>query len=490
MYNDEPTLLDRLDRGSLIQEVGDAIASCTPPQVFGVHGDWGLGKTSFLHQVQLYLTDDCPQQSDEARKAAKREATDRAVELGKYKGTIRAVWFDAWRYQNEDAPVVALLQEMRTQLSLFGKVRRSVSRRSEVLTRGALLSIEELTKRIGFQYSKFRQAENEWKATNLASELPSYRIREHLREAIGQLLPGKPGSNKHRRLAVFIDDVDRCEPEIAYRLLEGLKIYLTLDNCVFILGMNQKVVESAIGYRMAAFGPGLTPSDIERAVESAMSRGTEVPRSSARTDDTVGELGRTRAAAYMEKLCQNVWRLPAIRDPGQVLHDLLKTTVTDEAVREWIRQAVKAPPCLPPNPRRLKGLANLIGRLSSRLPKPKDVPREELGVREAQLLVIVAYIYQFHHDIYIRWEADTNLYKQVYDRCRGSDLELPFLTSLVLPKRGIDTDPTMPLQELGLESTYPDPTATNVFWIQPLILYLGSEVNPREFERYLNSEST
>ena len=64
MHNDEPALLDTLERGSLIEEVGEAIARCTPPQVFGVHGDWGLGKTSFLHQVQWYLTGDCPQQPE------------------------------------------------------------------------------------------------------------------------------------------------------------------------------------------------------------------------------------------------------------------------------------------------------------------------------------------------------------------------------------------------------------------------------------------
>ena len=64
MHNDEPALLDTLERGTLIEEVGNAIARCTPPQVFGVHGDWGLGKTSFLHQVQWYLTGRCPQQPE------------------------------------------------------------------------------------------------------------------------------------------------------------------------------------------------------------------------------------------------------------------------------------------------------------------------------------------------------------------------------------------------------------------------------------------
>ena len=44
LHNDEPTLLDALDRETLIQEVGEAVATCNPPQVFGVHGDWGSAR--------------------------------------------------------------------------------------------------------------------------------------------------------------------------------------------------------------------------------------------------------------------------------------------------------------------------------------------------------------------------------------------------------------------------------------------------------------
>ena len=116
--------------------------------------------------------------------------------------------------------------------------------------RSALFSMEEVTKKIGFQYSKYRQVNREWETENLATALPSYTLREHLRDAIKKLLPRQRRGNLPSRLAVFIDDVDRCDPEAAYRLLEGLKIYLTLDNCVFVLGMNQEVVEMAISSRM------------------------------------------------------------------------------------------------------------------------------------------------------------------------------------------------------------------------------------------------
>ena len=469
MHNDEPALLDTLERGSLIEEVGEAIARCTPPQVFGVHGDWGLGKTSFLHQVQWYLAGECPQQPESITEDMKsRAGVDKAEggasaqRSGAHREVIQAVWFDAWRYQNEAAPVVALLHEMRAQLSWQSRAAGSVSRAAEVLTRGALLSMEGLTKQIGFQYSKFREANRDWENENLAAKLPSHTLREHLREVIRQLL--QEGDDEDaRRLVVFIDDVDRCEPEAAYRLLEGLKIYLTLDNCVFVLGMNQKAIEEAIAQRMKA-----------GADENTM----------------------MRAAAYMEKLCQNVWRLPAVREPEQALCELLEQTIEDEAVRGYIRQGLGvpvpgegAPPstyqCVPPNPRRLKGLANLIGRLSSRLPDWEAGLGEDEMILEARLLVIVAYVYQFHHDLYIRWEANLDLYNVIRDWCR-SGKDLPFENSLKLPLALADASSTESQPSAKFGTTYPDPAQSGVFWIQPLILHLGIEMAPQRFERYLH----
>ena len=285
----------------MIEEVGEAIANCTPPQVFGVHGDWGLGKTSFLHQVQWYLTGDCPQQPEAAAEEANGELPG-----GKHAGTVEAVWFDAWRYQNENSPVVALLQEMRAQLSWKKQTASSMRRSAEIAVRGALLSMEDLTKKIGFQYSKIQQANREWESENLASALPSHTLRGLLQSAISQLLPKKSQNGVQPRLAVFIDDVDRCEPEAAYRLLEGLKIYLTLDNCVFVLGMNQKAVEEAIKKRMGT-------EDEEPSVRAAEHSAQAAERTARSAKHSA------RAAAYMEKLCQNVWHLPAIREPEEAL---------------------------------------------------------------------------------------------------------------------------------------------------------------------------
>ncbi len=435
LHNDEPTLRDRLGRDALIKEVGEAIATCMPPQVFGVHGDWGLGKTSFLQQVRWYLTGDNPQKLD----------TINAPRKSAYGDRIQPVWFDAWRYHAEAVPVVALLQEIRAQLSSKALKGLAAKRLGEIAVKGALLGLDELTKKIGFQYAKFQQASRQWDAENLAATLPSETLRLNLQETIQLLLPGTDetapdGRGGKSRLVVFVDDLDRCEPEAAYRLLEGLKVYLTLNNCVFVLGLNQKAVEGAIASRLAG---GL-------------------PDENARQDAQV------RAASYLEKICQNVWHLPTVEAPGRLLCEFIRDG--DNSVEayqvSWLRQVVGDGPCLPPNPRKLKGLANLVVRLCSRL--PSGLKDDAAGRNEMWKLLIVAYVHQFHHELYVRWQANPDVFRYIVRWCRGDWAELDILGGLKLPKE-LD-EPADSEEARGVErDTFPDPTTADVFWIQDIV---------------------
>ena len=456
MHNDEPTLGDRLLRKALIEEVGEAIATCEPPQVFGVHGDWGLGKTSFLHQVRFYLT------GDEAPLRAPKDAPRRS----KPSGHIQTVWFDAWRYHAEAVPVVALLQEMRAQM-LDKALRKSAAMRlGDVAVKGALLGLDELTKKIGFQSAKFRQAGREWDAENLAATLPSDSLRQNLQKTIGLLLPDTDEGTADdqggaSRLVVFVDDLDRCEPEAAYRLLEGLKVYLTLNNCVFVLGLNQRAVEGAIASRLAA---GLT-------------------------DENAKQDAQVRAASYLEKICQNVWHLPIVQAPGGVLCGFIAEggSVAPHLIW-WLRLVVENRPCLPPNPRKLKGLANLVTRLCSRLPDDLTESEEDRGRIEMRKLLLVAYVHQFHHGIYVRWQANPSLYHAIERWCRHQARD-DVLRGLVLPAEIEDESVAVPEPgELGL-STFPDPTAANVFWVASIVRDLPEQAPPDAFARYFETKT-
>ncbi len=455
MHNDEPTLRDRLRRDALIKEVGEAIATCKPPQVFGIHGDWGLGKTSFLHQVRYHLTGDNPQAFD----------TINAPSRSKSGGRIQTVWFDAWRYHAEAVPVVALLQEMRAQMSAAALRASAAKRLGEVAVKGVLLGLDEVTKKIGFQYAKFQRASREWDAENLAATLPSEVLRRNLQETIRLLLPNgevdasadDPGNPS--RLVVFVDDLDRCEPEAAYRLLEGLKVYLTLNNCVFVLGLNQRAVEGAIASRLAA----------------------------GQTDEDAKQDAQVRAASYLEKICQNVWHLPIVQAPGQVLCDFLAEGGVAPHHVSWLRQVVEKRQCLPPNPRKLKGLANLVARLCSRLPGDLDNGKGE-GRIEMRRLLLVAYVHQFHHHLYVRWQASPSIFHAIEKWCRHQAWE-DVLKVLVLPAEpGEESVVAGEPVELGL-STFPDPTAANVFWVASVVRDLPEQTPPDRFARYLETRA-
>ena len=376
MHNDEPALLDALERGPLIEEVGEAIARCKPPQVFGVHGDWGLGKTSFLHQVSGISPATARSSPKSVTKDLERRAKDAKEDAptqrsGQHRRVVQAVWFDAWRYQNEPAPLVALLHEMRAQLAWGRRAVRSTGRNAKVAVRGALLSMEELTKKIGFQYSKFHQASREWESENLAATLPSHTLREQLREAVRQLLPGKRAGEAPPQVGGLHRRCRSMRAGAAYRLLEGLKIYLTLDNCVFVLGMNQKAIEEAIAQRMSASSgtsnwAGRLSRSIGDAIAQQMSESSDTrPREATQGD---GE-SAMRAAAYMEKLCQNVWRLPAVREPEQMLCRLLEKTIEDGFVRELVGRGLKIP-----RPRREGGGIDIS--MSAAQPEATQGPRK------------------------------------------------------------------------------------------------------------------
>jgi formylglycine-generating enzyme required for sulfatase activity len=51
---------------------------------------------------------------------------------------------------------------------------------------------------------------------------------------------------KGKRIVFFIDDLDRCQPEQVLRLLEALKLYLNVEDCVYVLGVDHAAVKRAI----------------------------------------------------------------------------------------------------------------------------------------------------------------------------------------------------------------------------------------------------
>ncbi len=145
------------------------------------------------------------------------------------------------------------------------------------------------------------------------------------------LILGKKG-----RLIVFVDDLDRCLPEKAIEVLEAIKLFLSVQGVVFVLGMDREVVQRGIEARYGAFF-GL--------------------------DDAQREELPIRGDVYLQKLIQIPFHLPplSVNDVEGYIEDLENeggVRLSDVTRRVFAEG-------LFPNPRQVKRALNIFQLLQT-----------------------------------------------------------------------------------------------------------------------------
>lgn len=452
LHNDLPTLDDKLGWSNELDRLSQRIQSCDTPHVLGIHGDWGSGKTSFMRQLQWRLGGVMPDDGsfDNRKKPTQTPAQKKGQE--KLQKEIITIWFDAWRYQNEPMPVVALLQEMRRQIAVLPAVIKKFEKLGEISLRYTLNSLSDIGKSIGLEgilpnADKIEKLGESWEKKHNAHVLNTDTIRGHLQETIKCLLPKECDT---ARVVVFIDDLDRCNPKAAIRLLEGLKIYLSIPDCVFVLGVN------------------------ERMLVDAICEETSAPK------ETSPEELKLRATHYFEKICTDIYRLPLPNDPLVLLTGWIKNKPQGKILISAIDKTV----CLPPNPRRLKALANQWERFAKCTPYPDNIKEKRVW---AVRVLVAAYIHQFHRDLWERWHFNPHFWSDLVTWCNGELIT----NDLGIPRKQQQWARALKLtgwkNQDDWVSNFPNPGDIDIFWIDGLIRKHRDYLVTKDFIPLLNN---
>lgn len=266
------------------QALATIIKQSEPRFAVGIFGGWGSGKTTLMHAIKK--------------------------DLAAGQDTVVAE-FNAWRFEREPQLLIPLLDTIRAEL---------VRRAGAVGSKDSKKKIRSIAARVGWVVRTL--------ATGLSAQvgLPgavtvSYDAGaalaalssptdpqnsqslyvaafDELRNAFGELR-----ATGISRLVVFVDDLDRCLPVNALQVLESMKLFFDLPGFIFIVGLDEDIVDRAIRAKFAS----------ENDPTTAQATGQE-PADAPRIPRQVGR-------EYVKKIFQVPYSIPPMLP--QQLDDLL-----------------------------------------------------------------------------------------------------------------------------------------------------------------------
>ncbi len=296
----------------------------TTPITIGVSGSWGSGKTTLLRRVQHKL--DQTLSLLECDKPSKVDFINPDESPEKQFRVCRTVWFNAWKYTDEDTLLVALVRVIVQAMAddsvvhkIIGKLLDpSYPRRDVVNTVLSWFSIKTPAGDLGLNTGEPQQTPFAEKTALL--DLFDEAFDRLMAAWVHHKLDVDKINPEQGVLVVFIDDLDRCLPAKTVQVLEAIKLFMDKPGCVFVLGAAADVVRQAV-------------------------------ESHYQNEKVTGQ----NAADYLEKVIQLRFDLPPV--PDSAMQDfLLEQRVADDMLAEW-RMLLAAAEV---NPRRVKAVLNEI----------------------------------------------------------------------------------------------------------------------------------
>jgi Leucine-rich repeat (LRR) protein len=219
------------------------------PITIGVYGDWGTGKTSAMRWLEAELKA-WNQKNEEERGGHPR---------------VYPVWFDPWKYHSREDVWRGIIAEVILALFFVSSLDRQnlVPRMTQAAKKfgaflgksflHALAAIEVKAKadavgaggEVSIKGEMFRDIYDEFQTTNRPEKPFLNEFERTLQEWVGGFLE-QHGDAYTERIVLFIDDLDRCLPEVTLEVLEAIKLYLNIQPLAFVVGVDRTVVDSLV----------------------------------------------------------------------------------------------------------------------------------------------------------------------------------------------------------------------------------------------------
>lgn len=189
----------------------------TSPIVFGIHGEWGVGKSTFMQLIK-----------NKINAAEKYHIID----------------INPWEYKEDESFIAIFLAKLYDEIKdefpgdTIGKLLKAIIKPFKISSDFKLAKIE-------YDFSKLALDEQK----SLIDKYISDNFA--MKKIIEDFLHEKYFENK--KIIIFIDDLDRCSVDKVIEVIEGIKLIFNSKNCIFFLGCDKGYLESAISVKYEKF---------------------------------------------------------------------------------------------------------------------------------------------------------------------------------------------------------------------------------------------
>ena len=230
-------------RNAIVAKFVELLSSINTSCSIALDGNWGCGKTFFVKQVQMVmdaLNGMLPPEINNNENNIKGiyERLTNKYKFQKPTNKQLCIYFDAWKNDASEEPILALIYEIIKQYPQTLPESKTVKEK-------ALESFKELVKNISIQFSfagfsigsgnflKFwEEHENDF--------LKNIESQENIRQSVDNVFKDLRETTGVNQLVIFIDELDRCCPTFALKLLERVKHYFDHKYITFVFSTNMK----------------------------------------------------------------------------------------------------------------------------------------------------------------------------------------------------------------------------------------------------------
>jgi energy-coupling factor transporter ATP-binding protein EcfA2 len=182
-------------------------------KMFALYGEWGSGKSTLMKYLQKEL-----------------------------RPNFNTFFFDTWEFETDNNLSLSLLELLISESTTPGEdVAGELIKVAEKLLKGFTKSIRISLPGLSIDGKALTEELESEKEKTFA------QLRKEFKTEFQRWEDKVVAQNKREYNVVFIDDLDRCEPENVLNLLSALKLFFTYGKrTVFFCGIDKKAVNEAV----------------------------------------------------------------------------------------------------------------------------------------------------------------------------------------------------------------------------------------------------